>query len=66
MSKTIYIETLGCARNQVDSEMIMGQFKEAGWVLTDNPDQAATIADDVMTTLDQFIESQAIELIELE
>ncbi len=30
------------------------------------PDQAETIADDVLATLDQFIESQAVELVEPE
>ncbi|MCP4010353.1 MAG: PqqD family protein [Proteobacteria bacterium] len=30
------------------------------------PDQAETIADDVMATLDQFVESQAVELVEPE
>ncbi len=30
------------------------------------PDQAETIADDVMATLDHFIESQAVELVEPE
>ena len=39
----IYVETLGCARNQVDSEMIMGQLKQSGFNLVYEPDQAEII-----------------------
>jgi ribosomal protein S12 methylthiotransferase len=39
----IYIETLGCARNQVDGEMMAGQLKIAGFTLADDPGQAEII-----------------------
>lgn len=32
--------SLGCAKNQVDSERMMGRLKEAGYALTPDPEQA--------------------------
>jgi len=58
--KKLYLESLGCARNQVDSEIMNGRLKKAGWALTDNPAEAATI---VVNTC-SFIESAAQESID--
>jgi ribosomal protein S12 methylthiotransferase len=58
--KKLYLESLGCARNQVDSEIMIGRLKKAGWTLTDEPEQAATI---VVNTC-SFIESAAEESID--
>jgi len=65
MPKIIYIETLGCARNQVDSEMIMGQFKKAGWVLADNPDQAETIVINTCGFIEDAINQSIDTILEL-
>ena len=56
----LYLESLGCARNQVDSEIMIGRLKKAGWTITDDPEQAETI---VVNTC-SFIESAAEESIE--
>ncbi len=58
--RKVYLESLGCARNQVDSEIMVGRLKKAGWILTDDPGQAATI---VVNTC-SFIESAAEESID--
>ncbi|MEJ2268043.1 MAG: hypothetical protein P8X70_03135, partial [Nanoarchaeota archaeon] len=29
--RRLYLESLGCARNQVDSEIMIGRLKRAGW-----------------------------------
>ncbi len=58
--KKLYLESLGCARNQVDSEIMNGRLKRAGWVITDDPDEAETI---VVNTC-SFIESAAQESID--
>ena len=42
-SLNIYFESLGCARNFVDSEVMMGQLKKAGAVMMDDPEDADTI-----------------------
>ena len=58
--KKLYLESLGCARNQVDSEIMNGRLKKAGWALTDDPGEAATI---VVNTC-SFIESAAQESVD--
>lgn len=35
--------TLGCARNEVDSEELAGRLTEAGWLIVDEPDDADTV-----------------------
>ncbi len=39
----LYIESLGCARNQVDSENMAGALRQAGWSLTADPAEAVVI-----------------------
>ncbi|UCG09487.1 MAG: 30S ribosomal protein S12 methylthiotransferase RimO [Desulfobacterales bacterium] len=56
----LYLETLGCARNQVDSEIMIGRLKKAGWTIVDDPQEADTI---VVNTC-SFIESAAEESID--
>jgi len=56
----LYLESLGCARNQVDSEIMIGRLQRAGWELTDDPEAAETI---VVNTC-SFIESAAQESID--
>jgi len=58
--KKLYLESLGCARNQVDSEIMNGRLKKAGWALTDDPGEAVTI---VVNTC-SFIESAAQESVD--
>ncbi len=43
MEKHLHIVTLGCARNQVDSEVMAGELKRAGWILVDQPESAQAI-----------------------
>ena len=57
----LYLESLGCARNQVDSEIMIGRLKKAGWTLTDDPAEAETI---VVNTC-SFIEDAAQESIDV-
>jgi ribosomal protein S12 methylthiotransferase len=56
----VYIETLGCARNQVDSEVMAAELRRAGWRLCDDPGDAEVI---VVNTC-SFIESAADESID--
>lgn len=43
MSLSYYLDPLGCAKNQVDAETMMGFLQEAGWVLAADPAQADLI-----------------------
>ena len=38
--KTVYIETLGCSKNQIDSEKMSSLLSESDYLLTDNPEDA--------------------------
>ena len=43
MSKNVYIETLGCQMNKLDSELICDQLTEAGYEFTNDADAADVI-----------------------
>ncbi len=56
----VYLESLGCARNQVDSETMVARLRADGWDVSDGPDEAEAI---VVNTC-SFIESAADESID--
>ena len=58
--KTVFLVSLGCARNQVDSELMLGRLADSGWTVVDDPEGAAAI---VINTC-SFIESAADESID--
>ena len=58
--KKVGFVSLGCPKNLVDSEVMMGQLKAAGYEITNNADEADTI---VVNTCG-FIESAKAESIE--
>ena len=43
MTKKLYIETVGCQMNVLDSEMVVAGLRKRGYELTDNPRDADTI-----------------------
>ena len=59
-SKKVGFVSLGCPKNLVDSEVMMGQLKQAGYEITHNAEEAETI---VVNTCG-FIESAKAESIE--
>ena len=56
----IYIESLGCAKNQVDSEILLSYAIESGYEITENVEDADVI---VVNTCG-FIESAKKESID--
>lgn len=58
--KKVGFVSLGCPKNLVDSEIMMGQLKEAGYEITNNADEAETV---VVNTCG-FIESAKKESID--
>ena len=56
----VYIESLGCARNQVDSEIMTGRLARSGWRTVDDPADA----DAIVVNTCSFIESAADESID--
>ena len=43
MSHSLYIETVGCQMNVLDSEMVVASLRRHGYVLVDDPERADTI-----------------------
>lgn len=43
MSKSVALITLGCARNEVDSEELAGRFADQGWTLVADPAEADAV-----------------------
>lgn len=41
--RTFYLENLGCAKNQVDAEVMISVLEEDGWIYSENPDIANVI-----------------------
>lgn len=58
--KKVGFVSLGCPKNLVDSEVMMGTLEQAGWEITNNADEAETV---VVNTCG-FIESAKQESIE--
>jgi len=57
----LYLLSLGCARNLVDSEIMLGRIKRAGWTIVEEPEEAEVI---VVNTC-SFIEDAADESIDM-
>ncbi|HEX3658280.1 MAG TPA: tRNA (N6-isopentenyl adenosine(37)-C2)-methylthiotransferase MiaB [Pirellulales bacterium] len=43
MAKRLYIETVGCQMNMLDSELVVASLRRVGYELADSPQQADTI-----------------------
>ena len=56
----LHLASLGCARNLVDSEVMLGRLKHSGWTITEDPAEAETI---IVNTC-SFIESAVNESID--
>jgi ribosomal protein S12 methylthiotransferase len=61
VSPSIWLSTLGCAKNQVDSEKIVAILSEAGYGWADRPEEA----DLVMVNTCAFIEEARAESVEV-
>lgn len=56
----LYLTSLGCAKNLVDSEMMLGRLIKAGWRITQDPQ----FADAIIVNTCSFIESAVNESID--
>ncbi|MGZ5385573.1 MAG: 30S ribosomal protein S12 methylthiotransferase RimO, partial [Acidimicrobiia bacterium] len=57
---TYWLTTLGCAKNQVDSEKVQAMLAEAGYLVADTPG----VADVVMVNTCAFIDDARRESVE--
>jgi ribosomal protein S12 methylthiotransferase len=61
----LYFESLGCARNQVDSEIMMGRLRNAGWTILDDPEEADTIVVNTCSFIESAVEESIDAILEL-
>lgn len=59
MNKSVYIDTLGCAKNEYDSELLLASLIEKGFEMIDSPEDA----DILIVNTCGFIEDAKIESI---
>ncbi len=65
MSEYFYIETLGCSKNEVDSQQIAGYLTQAGYPLTTDPTQASFIIVNTCTFILDAKEDSIAAILEL-
>ncbi|MBF0121585.1 MAG: 30S ribosomal protein S12 methylthiotransferase RimO [Desulfobacterales bacterium] len=61
----IYLVSLGCARNLVDSELILGSFKDQGWVIAKDPEKAHVIVINTCSFIKDAIDESLDTILEL-
>ncbi len=62
--KQIYLLSLGCAKNLVDSEILIGGLKQSNFLITEIPEEADTIIINTCGFLDQAREESVDSIIE--
>lgn len=63
--KQLYIESLGCARNTVDSETMIGHLESEGWAITNEPSEADTIVVNTCSFIEPAINESIDTILEL-
>lgn len=61
----LYLESLGCARNQVDSEIMTARLKNAGWAIVADPQAADTIVVNTCSFIESAVEESIDTILEL-
>jgi len=64
MTKNIYLLSLGCAKNLVDSEILIGGLKQSNFLITEIPEDADTIIINTCGFLDQAREESIDSIVE--
>jgi ribosomal protein S12 methylthiotransferase len=57
--------SLGCARNLIDSEVMLGRLSEAGWTITPDPGQAETIIVNTCSFIESAVDESIDTILEL-
>ena len=63
--KQIHLVSLGCARNQVDSEVMLGQLTGTGFSITTDPSQADVIIVNTCSFIEAAINESIDQILEL-
>lgn len=62
--KRMHMISLGCPKNLVDSEMMLGQLLKSGYQVTDEPDQAETIVINTCSFIDEAKEESIQKILD--
>ena len=61
----VHLTTLGCPKNQVDSELMLGALSEAGFPLADRPEDAECLIVNTCAFIDRAREESVATILEL-
>ncbi len=61
----VYLESLGCARNLVDSEIMLGHLAKADWTITPSPEDADLIVINTCSFIESAIDESIDTILEL-
>jgi len=62
---TFHLVSLGCPKNLVDSEVMLGFLQEAGWQLTEDPNDATVLLVNTCGFIQAAVEEAVDEILEL-
>ena len=62
--KNLHFISLGCPKNLVDSEMMMGSLMKNGYKVTDDPDKAETIVVNTCSFIDEAKQESVQKILE--
>ncbi|MBQ1944603.1 MAG: 30S ribosomal protein S12 methylthiotransferase RimO, partial [Ruminococcus sp.] len=65
MNKKVGIVSLGCAKNQVDAEMLLFTLRERGYTIVDDPATADAVIVNTCGFIDSAKQESIDEIIEL-
>ena len=64
-TKHLYLESLGCARNTVDSKEMIGRLESDGWTITNDPSEADTIVINTCSFIEPAVNESIDTILEL-
>ncbi|MBB5346919.1 30S ribosomal protein S12 methylthiotransferase RimO [Desulfoprunum benzoelyticum] len=65
MQRTVYIVSLGCAKNLVDSEVILGSLVQAGWKIVEDASSAQILLINTCGFIQSAVEEAVDEILQL-
>ena len=61
----LHLVSLGCAKNLIDSEVMLGRLVNAGWILTDDPAEAEIIIVNTCSFIEPAVDESIDTILEL-
>jgi len=61
----LHLVSLGCAKNLIDSEVMLGRLVNAGWVITDDPAEAEIIIVNTCSFIEPAVDESIDTILEL-